>query len=297
MAAAASPLAAHELAAKVVELRRRLGEPAQVILDAPPPPIGSKIHAHSAAVMGPGEARAAALLQARQGRPPPLVSPAARSGRPEPAQEPEPEEEQWGDGEEEQWEGGEEAGYREHTLEDHAAGSAEYQKAQRTALTQQWARNANHDIDSGIWAAPFFGAFAGLRFFLLGLLGQLLLVVRRQTCPPLLCLDRHPPHPPPCPPPLPLPPLVFPTNNDVRCVVRLCGCGGLATWRTTQVCVVFTEDGLSYPGWIIFCLAVTSLGSGFPSWWEPMTNRVNSPLRGPAVLRPPLSSPVTRARI
>lgn len=33
------------------------------------------------------------------------------------------------------------------------------------------------DIESGLWASPFFGAFSALRFFSLALLGQLLLII------------------------------------------------------------------------------------------------------------------------
>jgi hypothetical protein len=28
-----------------------------------------------------------------------------------------------------------------------------------------------------------------------------------------------------------------------------------------------------FPGWIIFAMAVATIGTGFPSWWEPMTNK------------------------
>ena len=47
----------------------------------------------------------------------------------------------------------------------------------RQRLQHQWARNATFDIESGLWASPFFGAFAALRFFIFGLLGQLLLII------------------------------------------------------------------------------------------------------------------------
>ena len=74
--------------------------------------------------------------------------------------------------------------------------------------------NALDDIESGVWAAPFFGAFAAMRLMLLVLCGQ---------------------------------------------VVAL-------------ISVVFTEGGLAFPAWVCFSLAVATIVTGFPTWWEPMTN-------------------------
>jgi hypothetical protein len=76
----------------------------------------------------------------------------------------------------------------------------------RTELRREWKHNAVWDIESGLWASPFFGAFTAIRFFSLVLLAQLLLVF----------------------------------------------------------CCVFTEDGLAFPGWIVFSLAVATVSTGFP---------------------------------
>ncbi len=74
--------------------------------------------------------------------------------------------------------------------------------------------NSIDDIESGVWAAPFFGAFASMRALLLLLCGQ---------------------------------------------VTALCS-------------VAFSEGGLAFPAWVCFSLAVATLITGFPTWWEPMTN-------------------------
>eukprot|EP01047_Picozoa_sp_COSAG01_P004103 COSAG01_NODE_131_length_24907_cov_19.802201_17_plen_284_part_00 len=74
--------------------------------------------------------------------------------------------------------------------------------------------NALDDIESGVWAAPFFGAFAAMRLLLLILCGQ----------------------------------------------------------TVALVSVVFVEGGLAFPAWICFSLAIATIVTGFPSWWEPMTN-------------------------
>ena len=74
--------------------------------------------------------------------------------------------------------------------------------------------NSIDDIESGVWAAPFFGAFAAMRFLLMTLCGQLV----------------------------------------------------------TIISVVFSEGGLAFPAWICFSLGVATLVTGFPTWWEPMTN-------------------------
>ena len=47
----------------------------------------------------------------------------------------------------------------------------------KVELQREWRHNAVWDIESGLWASPFFGAFAALRFFSLTLLSQLLLIV------------------------------------------------------------------------------------------------------------------------
>ena len=74
--------------------------------------------------------------------------------------------------------------------------------------------NALDDIESGVWAAPFFGAFAAMRLMLLILCGQTVAIIS----------------------------------------------------------VVFTEGGLAFPAWICFSLAIATIVTGFPTWWEPMTN-------------------------
>ena len=74
--------------------------------------------------------------------------------------------------------------------------------------------NSIDDIESGVWAAPFFGAFAAMRLLLMVLCGQL---------------------------------------------ITICS-------------VVFSEGGLAFPAWICFSLAIATLITGFPTWWEPMTN-------------------------
>jgi len=38
------------------------------------------------------------------------------------------------------------------------------------------------------------------------------------------------------------------------------------------ISVVFTEGGLAFPAWICFSLAIATIVTGFPTWWEPMTN-------------------------
>jgi hypothetical protein len=38
------------------------------------------------------------------------------------------------------------------------------------------------------------------------------------------------------------------------------------------ICCAYTDDGLAYPGWIVFSLASATIATGFPGWWEPMTN-------------------------
>ena len=43
----------------------------------------------------------------------------------------------------------------------------------RTELRREWKHNAVWDIESGLWASPFFGAFTAIRFFSLVLLAQL----------------------------------------------------------------------------------------------------------------------------
>ena len=74
--------------------------------------------------------------------------------------------------------------------------------------------NSIDDIESGVWAAPFFGAFASMRALLLILCGQ---------------------------------------------VTALCS-------------VAFSEGGLAFPAWVCFSLAIATIITGFPTWWEPMTN-------------------------
>jgi hypothetical protein len=74
--------------------------------------------------------------------------------------------------------------------------------------------NSIDDIESGVWAAPFFGAFAAMRFLLMVLCAQL---------------------------------------------ITICS-------------VVFSEGGLAFPAWICFSLGIATLITGFPTWWEPMTN-------------------------
>lgn len=107
------------------------------------------------------------------------------------------------------------------------------------------------DIESGLWASPFFGAFGALRFFSLALLGQLLLCMVAvyttdglafpgcECCPTSRRLtngsrSRSPPQP---------------TNLKTPRVLRVLA-----------------------PG-IVFSLAAASVGTGFPGWWEPMTNK------------------------
>ena len=101
----------------------------------------------------------------------------------------------------------------------HAAGAEPPRESgtrkSKTELQHEWRHNAVWDIESGLWASPFFGAFEALRFFSLTLLAQLLLIVVS----------------------------------------------------------VYTTDGLAFPGWIVFCMAVATLATGFPGWWEPMTNK------------------------
>lgn len=76
------------------------------------------------------------------------------------------------------------------------------------SLVKEWKRSAIFDIESGLWASPFFGSFAAIRFHLLCLLGQVLLII----------------------------------------------------------CSTYTEDGLMFPGWIVFMLAAAAIGTGFPAW-------------------------------
>jgi hypothetical protein len=114
------------------------------------------------------------------------------------------------------WQGAmeeEEVLIRDGVLEDGPQHQQKYQT--RAQMKREWGRSAIFDIESGLWASPFFGAFSTIRFHMLCLVGQLVLVI----------------------------------------------------------CSVYTEDGLAFPGWIIFSLAMAAIGTGFPAWWEPMTNK------------------------
>ena len=95
--------------------------------------------------------------------------------------------------------------------------------------------NALHDVESAVWAAPFFAVFASMRLVLLILTGETV------------------------------------TNPTARCTGRWTGdgtCIGLM-WILMQVmivAIVFNEGGLAFPAWICFALAVASIVTGFPTW-------------------------------